>query len=271
MQKLRIFASSHLVKYRGGLILRFLDNNFYTLCIAQYPVTQYNCMRNMPIAKKINKNFFKKWSREMAYVLGFFAADGYITTSKNGGQFWCLHINDKDLLEKIRATIGSEHKISLRTKKGIKNISYRLQIGSIEMCNDLRKLGFLERKTKNLAVPNVPQKFLAPFVRGYFDGDGHVWVGYVNKGRSVKSWTIQTGFTSASRDFLQVLKDRLSQVGIIGGFLKKGKGDFYRLNYSVYSSLNLHDFMYNHRDSMDSGLFLYRKKAIFDRFIKMRS
>ncbi len=225
---------------------------------------------HVPTSKKVNKDFFKKWTPQMAYILGFFAADGYITVGKRGGQYWCLHINDKELLEKIKSEMGSSHKIGLRSKKGIKNISHRLQIGSVEMCNDLRKLGFLERKTKNLAVPNVPLKFLSDFVRGYFDGDGHVWVGYVNKGRSVKSWTIQTGFTSASLDFLSILKGRLSRVGILGGTLRKGKGDFYRLNYSVHSSLNLHDFMYNHRDSSNSGLFLSRKKVVFDRFIKMR-
>ena len=36
----------------------------------------------------------------MAYVLGFFATDGYITVNKHGGQFWCMDIADKKLLKK---------------------------------------------------------------------------------------------------------------------------------------------------------------------------
>ncbi len=196
MQKLRLFAPSHLVKYRGGLILRFLDNNFYILCIARYLVTKYN-ITCMSTAKKVNKDFFKKWTESSAYVIGFFAADGYITVNKRGGEFWSIHINDKELLESIKKAIESEHTIGVRSKKGSTIKSYRLQIGSIEMCNDLRKLGFFERKTKSLVVPHVPSKYLSHFARGYFDGDGHVWMGQVHKGRNTKSLAIQTVFTSA--------------------------------------------------------------------------
>src|SRR3989338_9076928 len=127
----------------------------------------------MPIYKKVNKNFFKKWTPEMAYVLGFFAADGYITVNRRGGQFWCIQITDKKLLEQIRKVVQSGHKISTRVRDGNEKMVHRLQIGSIEMCDDLRKLGFFERKTKNLTVPHAPQKYFSDFVRGYFDGDGN--------------------------------------------------------------------------------------------------
>ena len=97
----------------------------------------------------------------MAYVLGFFAADGYITVNKRGGQFWCIQITDKELLEEIKGVIGSEHKISVRIRKKVtESTQYRLQIGSFEMCNDLRYLGYSEKKTKSLAVPNIPKKYL---------------------------------------------------------------------------------------------------------------
>ena len=115
----------------------------------------------MPVYKSVNKDFFKIWTREMAYVLGFFSADGYITINKRGGQFWCIQITDKKLLERIKKAIKSEHKISARPRSRNESALYRLQIGSIEMCNDLRKLGFSERKTKSLAVPNVPDKYFA--------------------------------------------------------------------------------------------------------------
>lgn len=128
----------------------------------------------MPVYKKVNKDFFKNWSSDMAYVLGFFSADGYITVNKRGGQFWCIQITDKKLLEQIKKTVESEHKISTRIGRGNESILYRLQIGSIEMCDDLRKLSLRERKTKSLIVPNVPDKYFADFVRGYFDGDGGV-------------------------------------------------------------------------------------------------
>ena len=50
----------------------------------------------------------------MAYVLGFFAADGYITIPKRGGGYWCIQITDRQLLESIKRVIDSDHKISVR-------------------------------------------------------------------------------------------------------------------------------------------------------------
>jgi hypothetical protein len=56
----------------------------------------------VPIYKKINKDFFKKWSFEMAYILGFLFADGNIIHTKRATWFWSLQITDKDILFKIR-------------------------------------------------------------------------------------------------------------------------------------------------------------------------
>lgn len=221
--------------------------------------------------RAVNKDFFKKWTFEMAYVLGFFAADGYITVNKRGGQFWCIQITDKELLENIRMTIGSHHKIGSRKRFGNAKTSYSIQIGSIEMCNDLRKLGFTERKTKNLSVNKIPKKYFSHFVRGYFDGDGNVWIGYVHKERKTMLRTIRTVFTSCSRIFLNVLREQLERFDIHKGILSKGKGNYYRLTYSVNNSLKLSDFMYNHDTPVLKGLFLERKRKKFGEFIKMRS
>jgi len=223
----------------------------------------------MPIYRKVNKDFFKKWTPEMAYVLGFFAADGYMTLNKRGAHFWSIHITDKLLLEEIKKSIKSEHKISIKIKKDNEKTGYRLQIGSKEMYNDLYNLGMRQNKTKSLAVPKVPNKYFNHFVRGYFDGDGNVWVGYVHKERKTRLRTIRTIFTSCSEIFLQGIKNKLEDNNIQKGVLRKGKGNYYTLTYSVLSSLKLYDFMYN--DLGISKLLLNRKKVIFERYIKMRS
>ncbi|KKT96805.1 MAG: Intein-containing protein [Parcubacteria group bacterium GW2011_GWA2_45_15] len=204
----------------------------------------------------------------MAYVVGFFAADGYMTVNKRGGQYWSIDIGDKTLLNKIKTITQSEHTISVRKRGGGKYTTYRLQVGSIEMCNDLRKLGYNERKTNSLSVPNVPKKYFPDFVRGYFDGDGNVWSGFMYKSGETHTLAIQTVFTSCSEKFLEKIRVRLETFDIKRGVLKQGKGNYYRLTYSVLSSLKLYDFMYNGRDT--SSLFLKRKKDVFEKYEKMR-
>jgi len=205
----------------------------------------------------------------MAYILGFFAADGYITHNKRGAYFWCIQITDKDILEKIKKIIQAEHKISSRIpKRKTEKTLYRLQIGSKEMCHDLYKLGFKERKTKNLALPNVPKKYLPDFSRGYFDGDGNVWVGFRSTKRVRPTPVINTVFTSCSKEFLEELESGFLNAGIPQGALRKGTGNYYRLVYSINGSLKLYDFMYN--GCIEDSLFLSRKKRIFEKFKSMR-
>ena len=207
----------------------------------------------------------------MAYVLGFFAADGYITVNKRGGQFWSIQITDKELLESIKKALGSSHKIGVRlSKKVSENDVYRLQIGSIEMCDDLRKLGFTENKTKSMAIPNVPKDYFANFTRGYFDGDGNIWMGDIHKDkkRRTRHTVLKLCFTSCSHQFLKELHAKLCTFGLVGGCIYRSKKkQFSRLQYSTTNALKLYNFMYNN-DIKD--LFLNRKKEIFEKFKNLR-
>lgn len=223
----------------------------------------------MPIFRALNRNFFKKWTQEMAYVLGFFAADGYITVNKRGGQFWSIQITDKELLYRIREALGAEHKISKRPGKGNNKTQYRLQIGSIEMCNDLRKIGFFEQKTKSMSVPDIPDKHFADFTRGYFDGDGNMWAGLLHKERKIQTPTLFIAFTSCSVPFLSELKKKLSTF-CCGGCIYRSKRNYARLQYSSQDSLKLYDFMYNHCNYKRSGLFLERKRQVLQKYQKLK-
>lgn len=224
----------------------------------------------MPVYKKVNKDFFKKWGHEMTYVLGFFAADGYITVNKRGGQFWCIKITDKKLLESIRSVIGSNHKIGIRFGIGKEKTQYRLQIGSIEMCDDLRELGFSESKTKSLAVPHIPKKYFSSFVRGYFDGDGNVWSGFVHKEQKIPKSKLMVVFTSCSFVFLSQLQEKMMNFGIGKGSLYKSKRNYSRLQFSTKDALKIYDFMYNSEIKDLGSLYLKRKKQIFDKYMRLR-
>src|SRR3989344_6876590 len=115
----------------------------------------------MPVYKTKNENFFKRWSPNMAYVLGFFAADGSMNHNKRSGYYIEFEITDKDLLTAIRSSLGSNHKITERKRIRNRVPSYRLQIGSKTLFSDLQKFGMTPHKSKTIRLPTVPAKYLA--------------------------------------------------------------------------------------------------------------
>lgn len=204
----------------------------------------------------------------MAYVLGFFTADGNMIKNRRGAHFISIEITDIDILEKIKEMIGSNHKISIRERKFPSKIAYRLQIGSKEIFNDLLKLGLTPAKSKTIDLPKIPDTYFPHFVRGYFDGDGSVIIAdYIRKDRNnKKSKTILSGFTSGSKEFLQNMQVQLKEIAYITGGTFNFSSGGYRLYFSVKDSLKLYNFMYNR---LENDLFLERKKEIFEKYFKV--
>ena len=155
----------------------------------------------------------------------------------------------------------SSHIISERKKVENHKQLYRLQIGSKDICEDLSCLGVTKRKSKTMKMPFTPKKYFPDFLRGYFDGDGGVWIGLKNKNQNTETFTLSTYFTSGSKEFLISLKDILTQYGMVGGSLVKKERGF-DLKYSVRNSLILYKIMYNSKCS----LFLNRKRVKFDKY-----
>lgn len=201
----------------------------------------------------------------MAYVLGFFVADGSMIKNKRGAHFIEFEIIDGILLNKIRSLLGSNHKITTR-KRNIKwSNSYRLQIGSKEMFSDLLKIGVLPAKSKIIDLPLVPDKYFSHFVRGYFDGDGTVWAGLMHKNDRKKStYVLLSGFISGSEKFINSFRHKLKIIGGLKGGSLQYHDRAYRLHYSGNDSIKLYKFMYR----KNSGLHLQRKKLVFDRFFE---
>ncbi len=219
----------------------------------------------MPIFKTGNHNFFKKWTPAMAYILGFFAADGNLTLGKRGNHYLEFTSTDPDIIQKIRHCLGSNHKITRRPRKKNQKDSFRIQIGSKIIFQDLQKLGFAPNKSKTLDYPKTPKRYFKDFVRGYFDGDGHVITGlYRKRGRKHPNRILYAGFTSGTESFLEKLhRDPLSQKIVKGGTRYYSKG--YRLNFPGSDSLGLYNFLYK---NMENDLYLHRKKVIFEKFMK---
>jgi intein/homing endonuclease len=212
----------------------------------------------MPILKQVNQDFFKTWTPEMAYVLGFFAADGNMCIHKNGGKYIEFTSCDKEILIKIRKSLESNHKISTRFRD---TKSYRIQLGSKEIYEDLLKLGMVPTKSFTLKFPFVPEQHRRDFIRGYFDGDGCVSIGkYWRKSRSHWRWEITSRFTSGSKNFLKELYKILKSY-CKGGYIYRKKND-YELVFSRHDSLALSNLMYH---NIQTSLYLERKRNTFQK------
>lgn len=202
----------------------------------------------------------------MAYVLGLFAADGNMIKNKRGAHFIALYSNDRGLLVHVRNVIGSSHKIAVHHKAGNRATAYQIQIGSKEWFNDLSLLGMTPNKSKSLQMPRVPPRFIADFVRGYFDGDGCVYFARLKfTARKRPRNILNTLFTCGSADFLREPHTVLKLHGIKGGCIRTKKGG-YDLSLSFRDSLALYRLMYN--TGLDTGLYLPRKYTLFRKAIR---
>ncbi len=197
----------------------------------------------------------------MSYVLGFLYADGNVIKTKRGTHYVTWYTADEKLLLLMQGAVEAEHLIKLRLASS--GEVYRMQIGSKEWFEDLSLLGLHPNKSKRMVLPKIPKEFQGDFIRGYFDGDGNVWVGTIHKERTKSTLTIQVSFTSASREFLISLRNLLKSLGVVGGGLYTAKdASFSRLSYSVHDALKIYKIMYN----AEHKLLLKRKKQVFDKF-----
>jgi intein/homing endonuclease len=209
----------------------------------------------------VNENFFDKWSPKMAYVLGFWFADGYMRHEKSYRISFCS--KDCDILILIRECLSSNHNIIYKKKDDSKN----LIIFSKKLYLKLSDLGGIRCKSRKVLFPSVPDRFLSDFIRGYFDGDGSVFfVEYINTKNKKLRIELRSNFTSGSVHFLEELQSVLNKK--LGLVRKKicgyNNGRSLKLGYGTYDTLNLLNFMYykNYPIGMArKARFLYNPKV----------
>ncbi len=200
----------------------------------------------------------------MAYILGFFVADGCITVSKerkNNPYTFNITSIDLEHLYLLREAINSDHKIS---KKQINKNGYQLQIRNQVLCNDLINFGIRPRKTYNLDPVDVPEEYFADFTRGFFDGDGSVYIQKVNGTLQLKS-----SFVGVSSPFIKDFNKRLCMALAIAeksihiqiDRMEKRMVQ-YNMHFYIDDSEKLAKFMYGNNPT----LYLDRKKEVFDQW-----
>ncbi|SEM16493.1 LAGLIDADG-like domain-containing protein [Mesobacillus persicus] len=127
-----------------------------------------------PRKHKVNENFFKVWTHDMAWVLGLFVTDGTVNKHIHSISF---AQKDERILKLIANYMEADYILGAT---GPTCKTPTLIINSKEIKKDLEKLGITANKSLTLPFPDVPEELLPAFVRGVIDGDG--WVqktGYV--------------------------------------------------------------------------------------------
>lgn len=135
----------------------------------------------------MNENFFNEVNSDnVAYWLGFIAADGTIDIQKHRLAFG-LSSKDKNHLEVFKKVIDCANVITERdtlcTTNGKRYPSCYLSLRNEQIVSDLVKYGIEERKSfKDIDFLSfIPEQYKFSFICGFFDGDG--W--FVNTDKSV--------------------------------------------------------------------------------------
>lgn len=200
---------------------------------------------------KVNEDYFKKWSSNMAYILGFIFADGNITKVTHNGSSDKLSFGqnkkDIDILKKIKQEFSAEQTLSI----GKKYVHF--SIYSQIIVDDLKKLGVSYRKSFRKSpekIPNIPQKYIQDFIRGIIDGDGSIYFdkrGYPNLnicGKKEVIAFIKNYFLSKFNIYSKISQGK-----------KNGKlSNVFYIAYRCNSAKTLINFLYN-----NAGLYLERK------------
>lgn len=219
--------------------------------------------------RQINRYFFNTWNIPMAYVLGYLYADGALIDANKSSRTCYITISSKDkrILHQIRKTLESNHKIYtresgymyIRGKRYHRNRHYVLRVGSKQMFMDLNRLGLTARKSLTMTFPHITDEFLPYFLRGYFDGDGCLYIG-----GSQNSLRVSVIFTSGSDKFLNSIQARLSRLIGLNTTTPFNQGHAFRLVYRNQKAVKLLRYLY--RD-LSAAPYLERKYRKYQSFL----
>lgn len=240
-------------KYTKKQIKNYCDNHGLKYK-KMTPIERSEIMRKVQKKQRkqiqVNHDYFKTWSRNMAYIFGLWCADGYIRNNKKSGYYFSikLHKNDKYLLQQILDEMQSKHKIYDN-----KDNSCHFVIGSKTIVNDIVNLGGIEQKSLTLTFPKIPEEYLADFIRGYFDGDGSI----SSNGQYIKI----VGTLEFLNDLKIILENNDIHVTSISKNHPERDSNHYVLRINRKSEiLKFCQFIYS---SIEDCLYLKRKYEIF--------
>ena len=247
------------VMQKAGVNLKelkeILEKNGYHLRNRHEAIIAANKSRNL----LGNHNYFHEETANMAWLMGFLAADGSIEKNRNVIKI-SLSSVDKEILEKIRQEINLKSEVkNYITEKGF-SVS-KIQWSSEQHKKDLATYGIIPEKTFKLMPPyKLDKKYWIDYIRGYFDGDGSIVINPNNY--NTLTWEIG----SATKGILEFMRDYFTKeynIPFVSIYETQRKEKFYLLMYSTNSAKALYNIMYYD----ENVLCLSRKKEKYTSLI----
>lgn len=218
-------------------------------------------IRNIQVANskriyKINDFYFDTESPNMAYILGFWAADGNVHSTENRMDLELAEC-DFEILEKIKKEIDSERPIKIyQCKNGyVKN---KLYFWSSHIKKKFIEYGIVPNKTYSEffhAPYKLDKKYWIDYIRGFFDGDGCVKRAGGNGKYSYPEFelnSINLKFLQDIQSFFEEYYNISTNISTAG--IRAGKEKLYRLYTSGEKAKRIFKILYT-----PNSLFLKRK------------
>ena len=212
----------------------------------------------------IDDNFFDKMSSEKYWLIGLFAADGYVSSESLCGISQAGEYGKK-MIEYVKELMHSTYPISSgkTSFKGSSNIQYGFDFSSKKIVQDLEKYNVVKRKTYTFSFPEIiPEEFIPAFLCGYVEGDG-----------SILTYGSKSDYSKGGiKDFLvlewvgtEKFIKRCNDVVPVKGFIGPCKGsNVWIIRWYSYEALQVCGWLYNFKD-------IYRGSYKFKNFIKAKN
>jgi hypothetical protein len=227
--------------------------------------TIYDIIKRNGIKKIANKKyqvdddyFYTIDTEEKAYWLGFLYADGYVRMKNNRSGELKLKLSSKDRehIELFNKCLSSNYpikdSISIIKYKGTEsksNVS-EVRIYNTKIVSHLINNGCVSNKTFLIRLPNINKSIIRHFIRGYFDGDGCIYIS--KKGQPSIKIISNEYFICDIKDYLisfGINRVNIRDNGKVKNLMIENKIDCFKFKELLYN---------------ESKIFLNRKFEIFN-------
>lgn len=209
----------------------------------------------------VNHDYFKEINTEdKAYFLGLLASDGHISNGYK--KYITISLTDLEVIKSFKKSLDAEHPIETKTgRQKHHQAQYRIVICSNRLIENIEKYNLCGNKSHRTHIPEqIQQNLIKHFIRGYFDGDGCIWMD--KRRRGLGAVTI----TSSSLLVLQQIENHLKQNNIIRqekNPIEPGNGNCFSLRISKREEmLSFLSYIY------DNSVFYMKRK--FDQYLKLK-